>query len=77
MNEEVWPMTKAQLIRRLSDVDDDIEIMILDGFNGAGNPREINFGPTPVQITEEDAEATADCEGLVGEAVFVLGYGCY
>lgn len=70
-------MTKAQLIRKLAEVDDGTEIMILDGFNGAGNPREINFGPIPVEITAEDADATADCEDKVGRAVIVLGFGCY
>jgi hypothetical protein len=55
----------------------DIGIMILDGFNGGGVPREINFGPLDRIITAGDAEEAADCEGRTGESVIVLGYGFY
>jgi len=54
----------------------DIEVMILDGSNGGGVPREINIDSYKV-ITEEHADDCADCENKVGEKVFTLGYGCY
>jgi len=50
---------------------------VLDGFNGGGLPRTINLGPTSRQITPDYARETADCEGLVGKDVLVVGYGCY
>jgi hypothetical protein len=58
-------------------VDPDAEIMILDGFNGGGSPREINLVHPSYDITEADASEAADCEGIVGQTVTVLGYGCY
>jgi hypothetical protein len=70
-------MTNAQLIVRLESFHPDIEVMILDGFNGGGEPREINLGPNRRTITEKNADEGADCEGKVGRAVIVLGYGCY
>ncbi len=70
-------MTKAQLIARLESFHPDTEVMILDGFNGGGEPREINLGPTRRTITEQNAKEGADCEGKVGRAVIILGYGCY
>ena len=54
----------------------DLELMVLDGFNGGGYPREINVGPAVRTITEEDAEASGDCEGAIGDKVLVVGYGC-
>ena len=54
-----------------------IEIMILDGFNGGGYPREINLGPITQTITEEDANESGDCEEMVGEDVLIMGYGFY
>ena len=51
--------------------------MVLDGFNGSGTPREINLGPVERTVTAEDAEASADCEGLEGQTVVVVGFGCY
>jgi len=71
-------MNKKQLIEHLSRFDDNVEIMILDGFNGGGNKRDINFTPSNLRtISKKDAEDSADCEGRVGENVLILGYGCY
>lgn len=70
-------MTKAELIRRLEGVPDTDEIMIMDGFNGGGVPREINFGPTNHLITSHEDLTTGDCAGRRGEMVVVIGYGCY
>lgn len=69
-------MTKAELFKRLADVPDDQELMILDGFNAGGFPREINVYHEHT-VTEKDAEECGDCEELVGTKVFVLGYGSY
>lgn len=52
-------------------------IMIMDGFNGGGHPREINSGPKLYTINNDDENETADCEELVGETVVVIGYGSY
>lgn len=70
-------MTIAELIERLAALPPDQSVMILDGFNGDGIPREINFGPTERQLTEPNASQAFDCEGRAGEKVIVLGFGCY
>lgn len=70
-------MTIAGLIERLSKYDQNLKVMILDGFNGGGAPRDLNLGPHRMKIAEEHAEETADCEDRVGETIVVLGYGCY
>ena len=70
-------MTIAELREQLAEFPDDMEIMILDGFNGGGVPREINIHPWYHTITDDDAADTADCEDIVGENVVVMGYGSY
>jgi hypothetical protein len=70
-------MTKAELLKRLASYPDDSEVMILDGFEGGGFPREINLGPTTRIVGEGDSDETSDCEGIVGKTVVVLGYGNY
>lgn len=54
-----------------------MDVMILDGFNGGGEPRDLNLGPSPHTITEKNAKEGADCEGKVGKEVLVIGFGCY
>lgn len=70
-------MTVQELIKHLSEHDLNKEVMILDGFNGGGQPREINFGPTERVITSENAGHCGDCEHLMGVEVLVLGFGSY
>lgn len=71
-------MTVRELIEQLSELRPDCQVMILDGFNGGGDPRTINLGPTAQPITKEDIENNADCEEIPeGEAVYVIGFGCY
>jgi len=70
-------MTVAQLISRLQAYDPNSQVMIRDGFNGGGEPREINLGPTTQKITQANADDGADCECIVGQIVVVMGYGCY
>jgi hypothetical protein len=56
---------------------DNVEVMILDGTNGSGTPRTMNFGPVKSKVTEVDADNATDCEEIVGQSVIVIGYGCY
>ncbi len=70
-------MKKSELIKRLEKIKGDPDVMILDGFNGGGHPREINLGPYRSTITGLDDQTTADCEGRRGERIVVIGYGCY
>lgn len=70
-------MKVKELIERLQKQDPEKEIMILDGFNGGGEPREINLGPKGRTISEQDADQSADCEDLIGKDVLVMGYGFY
>lgn len=70
-------MTIRELTDRLAQYPHDMPVMILDGFNGGGAPRTINLGPCVHHVREDDADAAADCDDLVGAAVVVLGYGCY
>jgi hypothetical protein len=71
-------MTINELVEELTarGLDPNADLMILDGFNGGGGPREINLITTRT-ITEADAAESGDCERRVGETVTVLGYGCY
>ena len=70
-------MLVRELIEKLSKLDQNKQIMILDSFNGAGDKRKINLGPVLEKITKADAEECADCENLVGNKVYVIGFGCY
>ena len=70
-------MTVSELIRELQQFDSSADVMILDGFNGSGTPREINLGPMTQLISEEDGNNSADCEMIVGEEVIIMGYGFY
>lgn len=64
-------MTVAELIKELLECDPNAQVMILDSFNRAGSPREINL--TVVDIAE-----FCDCEEMEpGNTVIVLGFGCY
>lgn len=77
-------MTVQQLIEKLQRFNPSLEVAILDGFNGGGNPRAINLGPH----IESDREAQEmgydktdrDYEDLAtfqGNEIVILGYGCY
>jgi hypothetical protein len=69
-------MKRENLIEKLTAFPEGIDVMILDGFNAQGEPREINFTSTRV-ITQRNANEGADCEGRVGEEVAVLCFGYY
>ncbi len=70
-------MKVKELIERLQQFGSETEVMILDGFNGGGEPRELNLGPHRYVVSRFDTIATADCEGKNGDTVVILGYGCY
>lgn len=77
-------MKVKDIISELSSLDPDMEIAILDGFNGGGQPRTINFGPTvwDHEDLEEMSEfdMTPDYSDLGvpgGTPIVVMGYGCY
>ncbi|HWY35595.1 MAG TPA: hypothetical protein VNX68_13190 [Nitrosopumilaceae archaeon] len=71
-------MTIKDLIEHLQQFpDDSLEVMILDGFNGGGRKRTINYMPPIEKIQEHGDDTGADCDGRDGEQVVVLGFGCY
>jgi hypothetical protein len=71
-------MLVKELIAALQKLDQDKEVMILDGFNGGGFPREINLSPQKHRIAADDIKSCGDCEYFeVGKTVIAMGYGCY
>lgn len=78
-------MKVKDLIEKLLLLPQDMEVTILDGFNGGGMPRTINFGPlvddpksdlrTPGIVL--DSDDYSDIETPEGEPIVVMGYGCY
>jgi len=72
-------MTAAELILHLQNFPPTTEVMMLDGVNGEGCKRNLNFIPLDLGVigsTWHDL-GPADCEGRHGEKVITLGYGCY
>lgn len=77
-------MKVKELIEQLKTLDSDMEIAVLDGFNGGGQPRALNFGPTvwDAETLNEmaDFEMSPDYSDLSvkdGSEIVVIGYGCY
>ncbi len=70
-------MTIGELIFLLAKYPDTMQVMVLDGPNGGGVPRDMNIGPVRRTITIDDSAETADCEGIEGQTVVVVGFGCY
>lgn len=70
-------MIVKDLIEALSKYSDNTTVMILDGFNGGGQPRTINCSPCIVVVQDTDIKDNDDCEGLEGEKIVVMGYGSY
>lgn len=77
-------MTVHELITELQKFDKTLEVAILDGFNGGGQPRTINLGP---QLEGDEAARRngydktnrnySDLETYRGNTIVVMGYGCY
>lgn len=77
-------MKVKELIERLSKYDPEMEVAILDGFNGGGDPRALNLGPVKWDAEElaEMAELGddpdySDLSVKSGTPIVVMGYGCY
>lgn len=77
-------MKVKELIKRLASYDPEMEVAILDGFNGGGQPRKINFGP--IEWNAEDLEEMkdfgdspdySDLDVKPGTPIVIMGYGCY
>ncbi len=69
-------MKAKDLARRLLE-NPEMEIMILDGFNGGGVPRTINLGPIKHHITAKEGLLSADCGDRLWEEVLLIGFGSY
>lgn len=65
-------MKVKDLIEYLKLYPPNLEVAILDGFNGGGVPREINLGPTNMTLRDE-----TDLKTKIGKEIIVMGYGCY
>lgn len=77
-------MKVKDLIEQLSSLDPEMEVAVLDGFNGGGQPRALNFGPTVwdketlEEMTEFDMTPDySDLSVAEGTEIVVMGYGCY
>ena len=68
---------KAHTLAKLLLNMPDHEVTILDGFNGGGDPRTINLGPSVRNLNETNVKYdTDDIETQNGD-IIALGYGCY
>lgn len=55
----------------------DFEVAILDGFNGGGEPRTINLGPSIRDVNRQyNTLCTDDIQTKTGSIV-VIGFGSY
>lgn len=76
-------MKVKELVAMLLEEDQESEIAILDGFNGGGQPRKINFGPVvhdpkdPEIDWPHEMNDYSDLDTPDGEKIVKLGYGCY
>ena len=77
-------MKISELIAQLQELDPETEVAILDGFNGGGQPRTVNFGPVlwDAEALEEMRALAmtpdyADLTSPAGTPIVVMGYGCY
>ena len=77
-------MKVKDLINELSVLDPEMEVAVLDGFNGGGQPRAINYGPQvwDTETLEEmadldDSPDYSDLSVKEGTEIVVMGYGCY
>jgi len=86
-------MKVSELIKQLSKFSPDLEVVILDGFNGGGQPRQINLGPYeeekpskfinpifPIKENDRCEFESYDTSDLVDDKAtkwITLGFGCY
>lgn len=74
-------MKVSDLIQRLERLPQDMEVTIVDGFNGGGQPRTINFGPH-VETWDSNKHCSdrhdfSDINASEGQDIVTMGYGCY
>ena len=77
-------MNAGEMIEQLKEFDPKMEVAILDGFNGGGQPRTINLGPHcwDLEVLEDmksfdQSPDYADIKTPSGTPIIVIGYGCY
>lgn len=73
-------MKISELKKRLDEIESshgDIEITIFDGFNGGGDPRCINLGPSVRSIPDSRISYDLDDIDTSDGKIAVMGYGCY
>jgi hypothetical protein len=78
-------MKVKELIQRLSELPLDLEVVILDGYNGGGCQRTINLGPFVEELGPEEVKHRLaeepdyydDTRTPPGKPRVVMGYGCY
>lgn len=64
-------------LQRLVETRGDLEVTILDGFNGGGDPRTVNLGPAVRDL--DDPHVRLDCDDINTQHghVIVMAFGCY
>jgi len=75
-------MLVKDLIKKLQELDQDLEVTVLDGFNGGGQPRTINLGPVVYNPKKHNKHVNStynyeDIETQNGLPIVEIGYGCY
>lgn len=73
-------MKNKELIEFLMKQDPELEVAILDGFNGDGHPRSLNFKTVFDGTAKFEGDSHADYSDLdteEGKPILLLGFGCY
>ncbi len=77
-------MLVKDMIARLEKFDPELEMTVLDGFNGGGQSRTINFGPRIFDPADkehtfdgDENQNYEDVETAPGQKIVMMGYGFY
>lgn len=71
-------MTVRELIERLQEFDGGLEVAPIDGFNGGGHPRTLNFGPVLEERSGNGSDRdTSDLQDTEAAAWVAIGFGYY
>lgn len=77
-DEDLRYANAGQLAEFFSKLPPETNVMVLDGFNGGGDPRFLNYGPRVVKVDQKLIGTNGDTSFLeAGEGLVVFGYGCY
>lgn len=68
-------MKVRDLIEKLQQEDQGMEVAVLVGLNGHGFPKELNYGPVLRQVKNDDLPNSFEYEDDVGKLLVVVGYG--